>query len=135
MGLVVTALSQTGEVSALKAALSAASLPLEPLRVIAAEVPAVNLARGLAGADLMTSDSGTSVPGINSRERNLPFFRSESLPDRLGDLEIPESELDNYAEAVQRGKSVVAYFGKPETVERVVGAFRSDASLTNVRQF
>ncbi|MFY9781667.1 MAG: hypothetical protein WAJ85_14290 [Candidatus Baltobacteraceae bacterium] len=144
MGLVVTALSQNGDVSALRAALAAAGLPLDPIQVIAEDAAAGSLSGGLlasglasgsADAELMISDSGTGVPGIATHERRRPFFRNESLPDRLGDLEIPESELDNYAEALHRGKSVIAYFAKLETIDRVVEAFRSDASLSNIRRF
>ena len=135
MGLVVTALSQTGDISGLRAALAGAGLPLDPVQVITEDSAASSLVLGLAGADLLTSDSGTGVPGISSRDQSRPFFRSESLPDRLGDLEIPESELDNYAEALHRGKSIIAYFSKPETVESVIAAFRSDVSLSNVRRF
>jgi tRNA A58 N-methylase Trm61 len=135
MGLVVIALSQTGDVAALRAALATAGLPVGPVQVIAEDASTASLASGLAGADLLTSDSGTSVPGVSSRERSVRFFRNESVPDRLGDLEIPESELDNYADALHRGKSVVAYFAKAETIERVLEAFRSDPSLVNVRRY
>ncbi len=136
MSLVVTALSSSGDLTALKAALASAGLPLDPIQIVASEEDsASSLAAGVAGAELLTSDSGTGVPGITTRERSRPFFRNESVSDRLGDLEIPESELDDYSEALHRGKSVIAYFAKPATVEAVVAAFRGDASLSNVRRF
>jgi tRNA A58 N-methylase Trm61 len=62
------------------------------------------------------------------------FFRNEALDDRLGDLEIPESELDNYVEALERGRSLVAYFARPDTVEKITEIFRN-ANLMNVRAF
>ncbi|MGP6158868.1 MAG: hypothetical protein ACLPYS_15410 [Vulcanimicrobiaceae bacterium] len=135
MSLVVTALSSTGDVAALRAALISAALSTDPIQVIAEDASTVSLATGVAGAELLTSDPGTGVPGISSGSRARPFFRNESVPDRLGDLGIPESELDNYADALHLGKSVVAYFAKPETVERVVEAFRNDPSLVNVRRY
>ena len=135
MRLVVTGISQTQNMSALKAALQAAGIPLGALQVVSPDDSTPTLASGIAGAGLMTSDGGASIPGINSGGGGgRAFFRNESLSDRLGDFEIPESELDNYVEAVERGRSIVAYFAHAENIDQVEAAFVS-AGLTKIKRF
>ena len=134
MSLVVTGLSQDGDIAALKAALGAAGLPLDALQVIGPDDSTEGVARGIIGAELITGDGGTGVPGLNNVHRSCSFFRNETLSDRLGDFEIPDSEVDNYVEALERGRSVVAYFAHADTIDRVEEAFRT-ASLANVRRF
>jgi hypothetical protein len=134
MSLVVTGLSQNGDVSALTAALSQAGMPLDPLQVIGPDDSTESVARGIIGSELYVSEGGTGVPGLNNAHRSTGFFRNETLSDRLGDLEIPDSEVDNYLEALERGRSVVAYFARAETIDRVEELFRA-AALQNVRRF
>jgi hypothetical protein len=132
--LVVIGLSQNGDTSAVRAALGAAGFSLDPLQVIEPSDSDESVARGIAGAELLTNDTGTGVPGINSGSTRITFFRNESISDRLGDLKIPDSEMDNYVEAVQRGRTVVAYFTKEDDLDKVEAAFRS-SDLTNVRRY
>jgi hypothetical protein len=137
MAFVVTGLSQSEDTSAVGAALRAAGLPLDPLQTVTPDDAADSLASsGVAGEELITSDRGTRVPGINPGSGGGPrrFFHSEDLADRLGDFGIPESELDNYLEALERGKTVVAYFAKADNTDKVSAAFAS-ANLANVRTF
>jgi hypothetical protein len=133
MSLVVTGLSPDGNIEALKAALTAAGISLDALQLISASDSHESISRGLAGSGIITSDAGTTVPGLGTGGVR-PFFRNESLNDRLGDLEIPDSELDNYAEALERGKSVVGYFAHSDTVDKVEEVFKA-AGLANVRRF
>jgi hypothetical protein len=93
-----------------------------------------SISRGLIGSELYVSEGGTGVPGLNNAHRSGSFFRNETLSDRLGDFEIPDSETDNYVEALERGRSVVAYFAHADTIDRVEELFRA-ASLANVRRF
>jgi hypothetical protein len=136
MSRVVTALSQDGNVAALHKALHDAGLPTDSLNVIGPDESTESVSHGLAGSDLLTSTDGgaTGVPGINNVHRPSVFFRNESIPDRLGDLAIPDSEIDNYVEALQRGRSVVYYFAQPDTIEKVEAIFRS-SNVSNVRRF
>ena len=133
MSKVVTGLSSDGKIDSLKTALHEAGIPLGSLQLISASDSRESLSRGLAGSDLITSDGGTTVPGLGTGGAR-PFFRNESVNDRLGDLEIPDSEMDNYAEALDRGKSVVAYFAQAETIDKVEEIFRA-SGLANVRRF
>ena len=135
MALVVTGLSQTGDISALKTALHAAGFSLDPLQVIAPDDSTEGVSRGLIGSELYLHEGGTGVPGLNNSHRSGGgFFRNETLPDRLGDLEIPDSEVDNYVEALERGRSVVAYFAHADTIESIEEIFKTSA-LANVRRF
>jgi len=137
MGHVVTGLSPSGDLTALKAALRTAGLSPDALQVISSEDSSLNLrGRGVIGGDIMSGDSGsgTGVPGLTNVHSGRTFFRDESLTDRLGDLEIPESEIDNYLEAIERGRSVVAYFPHGDAAGQVEEVFRS-ANLLNVRRY
>jgi tRNA A58 N-methylase Trm61 len=64
----------------------------------------------------------------------LNYFRNESLSDRLGDLEIPDSEVENYVEALEAGRHIVAYFAKPDTLSKVEELFRN-SGLAKVKVF
>jgi hypothetical protein len=136
MALVVTGLSQTEDTSAVHNALVAAGLSLDPLQVIGPDDSTRGVSRGIIGAELLGSgnETGTGVPGITSGHTSSEFFRNESLPDRLGDLEIPDSEMDNYVEALERGRTIVAYFAHADNVDKVTEVFKS-ANLANVRSF
>lgn len=140
MGLVVTGISQKGDISALEAALKAAGLPLDPIQVIGPDDSTQGAASsmGLANTGLMTGGGqGTGVPGITSTTpigggSGGRYFRNEALWDRLGDLEIPDDEIENYVGALEAGRSVVAYFAKPDNVEQVKSIF-SDPSVGLVK--
>lgn len=138
MGLVVTGISQDGNIKDLETALTGAGFSLDPVQLIGPGDSDSSLAGGIAGADLLASSgggTGTGVPGLTSSIRHgQTFFRNESLTDRLGDLEIPDSEIDNYAEALQAGRHIVAYFAKPDTLEKVTEIFRQ-AGLAKVKVF
>jgi hypothetical protein len=134
MSRVVTGLSQDGDVKAICHALTVAGLPTETLNVIGPDDSHEGLSPGPIGTDLFTTDRGTSVPGINTSRRSSRFFRNESMSDRLGDLEIPDTEIDNYVEALERGRSIVYYFAQPATIERIEEIFRG-SDLVNVRSF
>jgi hypothetical protein len=135
MGLVVTGLSQNGDVAALHEALAAAGLSTDRLQTIGPDDSTESVSHGIAGADLLTSDGGAGVPGITGgHPRMHEFFHNESLSDRIGDLEIPESELDNYVEAVERGRTVVAYFAHETDAGKVEEIFKT-TGLANVRRY
>lgn len=142
MGLVVTGISQDGDTTALEAALKAAGLPLDSLQLIGPDdsTQGSASARGVIGSGgIMGGGGGTGVPGITSGNPTAggtgqSFFRNETLSDRLGDLEIPDDQIDNYIDALGAGRSVIAYFAKPETVATVEGAFRT-CGLARVKTF
>ena len=134
MGLVVTGISQTGDLQALEASLKGAGFPLDPIQLISGEDSTEGVARRQISPRLMTGDNAAYVPGINNSGPGLSYFRNESLSDRLADLEIPDSELDNYVEALDAGRRIVAYFAKPETIVQVEAIFR-ESGLAKVKTF
>jgi hypothetical protein len=142
VGLVVTGISQNGDIASLEAALKTAGLPLDPIQLIGPDDSTQGAASsmGLADPGLMTGGGqGTGVPGVTSGVPSAGgygtrYFRNEALGDRLGDLEIPDDEVDNYIDALQAGRSVVAYFAKSETVAQVETIFR-DGGLAKVKRF
>jgi D-serine deaminase-like pyridoxal phosphate-dependent protein len=136
MAFVVTGLSQSEDIGPVSAALRAAGLPTDPLQAVGPDDSAESVSNsGLVDADIIEGDEGTRVPGISSGGgATRTFFRNEDLVDRLGDFGIPESELDNYLEAVERGKTVVAYFADAGNADKVSAAFAA-ANLANVRTF
>ncbi|GAC1598042.1 MAG: hypothetical protein NVS3B28_29970 [Candidatus Velthaea sp.] len=134
MGLVVTGISQNGDIKALEAALKDAGLALDPIQLISGDDSTEGVARRQIGPRLMTGDGAAHVPGINDAGGGLNYFRNESLGDRLGNLEIPDTEVDNYIEALGSGRSIVAYFAKPETLAQIETLFRN-AGLAKVKTF
>lgn len=142
MGLVVTGISQTGDLSELETALKAAGLPLDRLQLIGPDDSTQGAASsmGFVNPGLMTGGGqGTGVPGITSGGPSAGAygrrpFRNEALSDRLGDLEIPDDQVDNYVDALGAGRSVVGYFAKAGTVEQVEAIFRA-SNLARVRTF
>ena len=142
MGLVVTGISQNGDTTALEAALKAAGFPLDPIQVIGPDDSTQGAASsmGLMNSGLMTGGGqGTGVPGVTSGVptaggSGTRYFRNEAINDRLGDLEIPDDEIDNYADALQAGRSVIAYFAKPNTTDAVSDIFRA-SGLAKVKIF
>lgn len=146
MGLVVTAIGPGSAAAALTAALRAAEHSLEPLQVVTAGDPPGGMTRALAGDGIIlgTTGTGTGVPGLTTSAHGaggLPGLQShEYLPanstsERLGALEIPDDEAEGYAEALEAGRSVYAYFARPDTVEGVAAVFRSVQDLTKIRVF
>jgi hypothetical protein len=134
VGLVVTGISQDGDIKALEAALKDAGLKLDPIQLISSDDSTEGVARRQVGTGLITGGQGTGVPGINSDGPGLAYFRNETLSDRLGDLEIPDSEVENYIEALEAGRSVVAYFAHEDTVAKVEEIFRA-GGLAKVKTF
>ncbi len=80
--------------------------------------------------------TGSGTPGITSAltASNLSELGGDSLWDRLADLAIPDDEVENYAEALEAGRSIVAYHGDERNVATVEGLFGS-AGLAKVTIF
>jgi hypothetical protein len=133
----VTGISQDGDIAPIETALKAANLPLDPIQLIGPDDSTQGAASsmGLTNPGLMTGGGqGTGVPGITSGVPTAGgygtrYFRNEALSDRLGDLEIPDDEMDNYIDALGAGRSIVAYFAKPETVTQIEALFRANGLL------
>jgi len=134
LGLVVTGILQQGDIRALETLLKEAGLPLDPIQLISGEDSTEGVARRHIGPGLIMGDGAGHIPGLNTSGPGLSYFRNESLSDRLGDLEIPDSEVENYVEALQAGRKVVAYFAKPDSLAAVEAIFRN-SGLAKVKTF
>ena len=149
MPLVVTGISQNANPSAIEKALHDAGFSVEPLSVyVAGEAPEGHpdsgarfvytgtdsirdmLGRGSSG---IYSTGAGNVPGLEL-DSSSEYFQRETLEEELSELDIPDSELENYEEAIEAGRALFAYFARPETVGPVEGIFR-DAGLANVRTY
>jgi hypothetical protein len=141
---VVTGISPDGNVDALTRALKAARISLEPLQILGPEAAAHTVAGGglvdtgrLLGGGLETGTgvpglTGSGVPGIGLEP--VPEVDGNSIWEQLSDLEIPDDELENYAEALEAGRSIVAYPALSSNVRAVESAFAA-AGLAKVRTF
>jgi hypothetical protein len=146
VALVVTGISQNGDIHSLHEGLRAAGLPTDPIEVVGPDAAAPHLTDATGGTvanpGYMTGSTGqgTGVPGITSGAgtaiggHGTRYFRNETISDRLGDFEIPDDEIDNYVEAIEAGRSIVGYFAKPETVDQVIAIFRA-SGLVKVKRF
>ncbi len=135
MGLVVVGLSPNSDLKAVHAALAAAGLDADRLDVIDGGDIDLIPAPKMAGSELLTSDGGASVPGLSPGTGAFTVRPDDSLAARLSDFNIPDSELDNYLEALDRGRSVVAYNAtSDDAVAKAESAFRA-AGLLNVKRF
>ena len=144
---VVTGISQNGDIAGLEKALKDAGFSLEPIQIVGpddSEEPLTEVERvQRIDTELMIGGGqGTGVPGLTgghlefgSGHSPAPIFRNEALWDRLGDFEIPDSELDNYLEALEAGRSIVAYFEHtPDKVPKIEELFRANG-LAKVKTF
>ena len=145
MKLVVTGISPHSDVSDLEKKLKEAGFSLDPVQVISPGDSDHSLAEVTGSMRLDTdlnlgAGQGTGVPGLSGgagagSRTNSSYFRSEELWDRLGDFEIPDDEVENYLEAVQAGRSVVAYFAHTqENVAKLEELFRA-SGLAKVKTF
>lgn len=89
------------------------------------------------GTGIMSDSGGTSVPGIGGSGPSLGSFQSRSAAagkSYLGALAIPGDEADNFNEAIEQGRAVVAYPDASGDATSVATAFKA-AGLRNVRVY
>ncbi len=140
---VVTGISQDGNVDALMQALRAARISLEPLQVLGPQdsAPSPSIARMVDTGTLTGGlETGTGVPGLTGSGvpgigvSPGPDVDGDSIWERLSDLDIPDDELENYADALEAGRSIVAYPALAANVKAVESAFQA-AGFAKVRIF
>ncbi len=146
MPFIVTGISQDGNTTALETALKAAGLSLESFDVLGPDDAASSVSTsGLIDTGILTGgglETGTGVPGltgggipgITSGPRIVAGGGNDSLWDSLADLAIPDDEVENYAEALEAGRSIVAFHADAATAASVEALFR-DSGLNKVKVF
>ena len=83
------------------------------------------------GAEIIEGSGGTGVPGINGSD--LGHLSHPHVVQHVGSLPIPEDEADNYNDAIDNGRSVIAYAIDGDT-SSTEAAFKS-AGLAHVKSF
>jgi hypothetical protein len=142
---IVTGISQDGNITALEAALKTAGLALDAFDILGPEdAPAPVPAGGLVDTGILSGGletgtgvpglTGSGIPGITSGSLAAGMADGDSLWNRLSDLAIPDDEVDNYTEALEAGRSIVAYHASSANAAIVEDVFRS-AGLRNVKTF
>lgn len=146
MPFVVTGISQDGSTAGLEAALTSVGLSLDALEVLGPDDAdeSVGVRGEVADTSILTGgglDTGTGVPGLTGSgipgvtgAPRLADVDGGSLWERLADLSIPDDEAENYAEALESGKSIVAFHGDSKNVAKVEALFASHG-LTKVKTF
>jgi hypothetical protein len=132
--LVVVAILRGEDSTALEAALAGGGFEVVPLQVVRPDESSRGMDLTVDEPRLMTSSGAVRVPGINEERNAIELSEDAPLADRLSELEIPDGEINGYLQALEAGNSIVAYFAKPSTVERVVELFRA-AGLTRVTRY
>lgn len=110
--------------------------PIHFLHPAGAEHPTSDAAHEvIAGNEaILTSIDGTQVPNMSADTRYIGFFDEPHIVDFLSGYAIPESERQNYNEAIAEGRSVVVYKAGTDETQPVEQSFR-DAGLKNVRTY
>jgi rhodanese-related sulfurtransferase len=86
------------------------------------------------GMGIMGDSGGTGVP--MGRGSSLSEFSSRGGASRnyLAGLAVPADEAENFNEAIEAGRSVIAYPNAGADADKVAAAFRA-AGLRNVRAY
>ena len=87
-----------------------------------------------SAGSIMTGSGGTGVPGIGADSNSLGFLGHPYVVQRVGTLPIPEDEADNYNDALEEGRCVVAYKSVNADCASFEGAFKA-AGLKHVKTF
>lgn len=90
----------------------------------------------LAGTDtdIITSSGGTGVPQMSTPSNKLGYLGTSHIERHLGTLPIPQDEVGNYNDALDDGRSIVAYDCTGIDAAAVEAAFRS-AGVHRVKTF
>jgi len=82
---------------------------------------------------LILDGGGTTVPDMNIHGSELGYLGHPHVVQHVGNLPIPEDEADNYNDAIDNGRTVVAYPVEGD-VTASEAAFRA-AGLAHVKAF
>jgi hypothetical protein len=86
------------------------------------------------GMGIMGDSGGTGVPMGRSASLGSFSSRGGASKNYLSGLAIPEDEAGNFNEAIEAGRSVIAYPDAGSDAGKIVAAFRA-AGLRNVRSY
>ncbi|MBV8118182.1 MAG: hypothetical protein JOZ01_09395 [Candidatus Eremiobacteraeota bacterium] len=85
------------------------------------------------GLGIMGDSGGTSVP--MGRDPSLSSFSTRgAAKNYLGGLPVPQDEAENFNDAIDDGRAVIAYPDAGADADSIAAAFRA-AGLRNVRKY
>ncbi|MGA7571392.1 MAG: hypothetical protein WCA80_11375, partial [Candidatus Aquilonibacter sp.] len=93
----------------------------------------LNFVHAASEDHLLINDPGTSVPGINTSAPLNDYLSHPHVVKHVGNLPIPDDEADNYNDAIENGRTVVAYPVDADT-SAATAAFHG-AGLLHVKTF
>jgi hypothetical protein len=86
------------------------------------------------GDAIMTGSGGTGVPGLNTSISQMRYLSHPHVVQHVGNLPIPADEADNYNDAIEDGRVVVAYPCDDAEIAPLEAAFRG-AEIRKVKTF
>ena len=99
------------------------------------QIDAEVVGSSIAGADsIITGSGGTGVPGIGADHNSLGYLGHPHLIQHVGSLPIPADEAENYNDALDDGRSVVAYKSGNNDCASFEGVFHT-AGLRHIKTF
>jgi hypothetical protein len=93
-----------------------------------------NLMGHIGGDSIMTGSGGTGVPGMTTGVSTLGYFDHPHVIQHIGNLPIPDDEAENYTDAIDDGRVVLAYKCADTEAATYEGAFHS-AGVRHVKTF
>jgi hypothetical protein len=91
----------------------------------------INFVHASGEDEMIMGDEGTRVPGLQTA--SLGYLAHPHFVRHVGTLPIPDDEADNYNDAIDSGRSVVAY-PTNGNAEQVEAAFKT-GGLAHVKRF
>ena len=88
------------------------------------------------GMGIMGDAGGTGVPGMGTGGAGIAAFSSheDAAKAYLTGIAIPSDEIDNFNDAIEEGRAVIAYPDAGDSVTTIAAAFKA-AGLRNIRTF
>jgi hypothetical protein len=86
------------------------------------------------GLGIMGDSGGTGVPMGRSASLSEFSSRGGATKNYLMGLAVPDDEAENFNEAIEAGRSVIAYPNAGADAEKIAAAFKA-AGLRNVRSY
>jgi hypothetical protein len=94
-----------------------------------------DVSRGSSIGGSITNMGGVSVPGIGIGGRTEGVVYGDSVNDYLASLKVPDGRTDDYAKAVEEGRTVTGLLVPDDAVEAVRGIYSSSgATVVDVFQ-
>jgi len=138
---VVGIFPNNASVSTLLSALSAAGHDVSRAQVISnADVPTEiastgvqytwigDVSRAGGGSGIITGAGGIGVPGLDATSRTEGVIYGDSVNDFLAALNVPDARTDDYAQAVEAGRTVAGLRVDDGAADALRGVFSSSGA-------